>query len=96
MYRQPNNENFPEFKRLLKLWLDTWDKRSNDIIITGDFNLDLIKYETHPPTAEYLDLVMSHRLIPNITKPTRIKHASATLIDHFFFKGTINQWNIDI
>ena len=31
-------------------------------------------------TSEYLDVMMSHSLLPAITRPTRLKHTSATLI----------------
>ena len=55
-------------------------------MIAGDFNLDLLKYETHAPTASYLDLLTERRLLPRIVRPTRIKKQSATLIDHIFTK----------
>ena len=84
LYRQPANENIARFLLLLEKWLEKYDKRSNQIIITGDTNLDLLKFETHNKTSEYLDLLTAHGLLPNITKPTRIKHTSATLIDHIF------------
>ena len=88
LYRQPGQENLNKFLEILEKWLEKYDKRSNEIIITGDFNLDLLKYETHSSTSEYLDLMITHELLPVITKPTRIKHSSATLIDHFFCKLT--------
>ena len=86
LYRQPGQENLCKFLEILEKWLEKYDKRSNEIIITGDLNLDLLKYETHSYTSEYLDLLISHELLPVITKPTRIKHTSATLIDHIFCK----------
>ena len=58
----------------------------NEVIIAGDFNLDLLKYETHPPTASYLDTLTERRFLPRIVRPTRIKKQSATLIDHIFTK----------
>ena len=88
VYRQPGDGNLRRFLDLLQNWLQTYDKRSNEIIITGDFNLDLLRYEIHQSTSEYLDLMISHGLLPAITKPTRIKHQSATLIDHIFLGKT--------
>ena len=49
-------------------------------------NLDLLKYESHNATGNYLDLMCQHKLIPRIVRPTRIKKQSATLIDHIFTK----------
>ena len=88
LYRQPNDNNTNQFLELLEEWLCQFDKKSNELVITGDMNLDLLKYESHAATSNYLDLMASHGLLPGITRPTRIKHSSATLIDHLFTKQT--------
>ena len=49
----------------------------------GDFNLDLIKFNQHKPTEDFLDSMFSFGFLPTITKPTRI-HGAATLIDNIF------------
>ena len=71
---------------MLESWFQTYEKSSNELLLTGDLNLDLLKYQTHQMTAAYLDLMTYHNLLPAITRPTRIKHSSATLIDHIFTK----------
>ena len=53
-------------------------------IIMGDMNIDLLKFNTHNKTSEYLDDIFSHGFLPVIHKPTRICHSSATLIDHIY------------
>ena len=50
--------------------------------LLGDFNIDLLKDETHRPTSDFLDLIYSYHLIPTIFKPTRITEISATVIDN--------------
>ena len=50
--------------------------------LLGDFNIDLLKDETHRPTSEFLDLIYSYYLVPTILKPTRITETSATIIDN--------------
>ena len=50
----------------------------------GDFNLDLLKFDIHKPTEEFIDAMFSYRLIPTITKPTRTQGNTASLIDNFF------------
>ena len=37
---------------------------------------------THAYTSKYFDLLLENSLFPVISKPTRISHSSATLIDH--------------
>jgi len=48
----------------------------------GDFNLDLLKFNLHKPTEEFINHIYSFGCIPTITKPTCIHNNSATLIDN--------------
>jgi hypothetical protein len=48
----------------------------------GDFNLDLLKDDTHRPTHDYLNFIYSLSFIPTICKPTRITKDTATIIDN--------------
>ena len=84
IYRQPNNNNLDTFTEELEKLLKKIDKKKNEIVLTGDMNLDLLKYDSHSATGNYLDLLCQHKLLPRIVRPTRIKKQSATLIDHFF------------
>ena len=51
VYRPPNNNNFDSFNHEMRKLLFASNKRKNEVIIAGDFNLDLLKYDTHQPTA---------------------------------------------
>ena len=50
----------------------------------GDMNIDLLKFEIHRRTDDYLNNLFSHRFLPVISKPTRVTNTSATLIDHIY------------
>ena len=52
--------------------------------MAGDFNLNLLKHSSHPPTDEFLNLLMSFNFLPTICHPTRITDFSETLIDNIF------------
>lgn len=54
----------------------------SEIIITGDFNIDLIK----PSKAEkeLLDIIRSFSLSSTVNTPTRVTSSSATLLDNIF------------
>ena len=84
VYRPPNTDvvNFGvNFSNLL----DILDKESNKLLfIAGDFNLDLIKHDTHAATNDFLNSLLSHSFLPTITKPTRVTDLSSTLIDNIF------------
>ena len=45
-------------------------------------NLDFLKSSSHPPTHRFLEEMMDLGLLPSITRPTRITHSTATLIDN--------------
>ncbi len=55
----------------------------------GDFNLDLLKFESRPRVNEFINTFYSNNFFPCIDRPTRIKVNSltdftATLIDNIF------------
>ena len=54
------------------------------VVLLGDFNADLLKYDHDEEVAEFLDVMYSKLLIPNISSPTRITSTSATLINNIF------------
>ena len=57
---------------------------NKNIVLLGDFNIDLLHYETNKPTREFVDLMFSASLTPQITIPTRLTVRSKTLIDNIF------------
>ena len=65
-------------------------------IIMGDFNVDILKYETKQFVDDYLSLFYSHGFTPLITKPTRVCGSSATLIDNIWcnMPDKVNKANI--
>ena len=56
-------------------------------VLLGDFNLDLLKFESHPSTENFLNTLGSYCFQPQIIQPTRITDHSATLIDNTFFNS---------
>ena len=62
------------------------------MFICGDFNIDLMKYETHNGTKRFLDCMYGLGLYPLIDRPSRITTHSCTLIDNIF----TNQINYSI
>ena len=48
------------------------------------FNINLLNYNVHNPTSEFLDSLASNSFLPYILQPTRITSHSKTLIDNIF------------
>ena len=51
----------------------------------GDFNINLANYDSHPETNDFINLMVSHYLLPHILHPTRVTDHSATIIDNIFY-----------
>ena len=58
------------------------------VVMGLDHNLDLLNYEKHRPTREFVCINENNNLVPAITRPTRITNTSATLIDNIFVSDT--------
>ena len=83
IYRHPKaDETF--ITNFLEPTLNNIGKMNKKSIISGDFNFDLIKYESHNPTQEFYDLFSSYSYRPCILQPSRVTYKSKTLIDNIF------------
>ena len=56
-------------------------------VIMGDFNIDLLKYEEHHQSDDFINTLGIYSFQPHILQPTRITAHSATLIDNIFFNS---------
>ena len=86
IYRAPS-ANINEFNNILKTILETISKdiflsKAEEVVLMGDYNINLIQYENHPQTLRYLDTLLTNNFMPHITLPSRITNTSSTLIDH--------------
>ena len=68
----------------LNILLEKLSKENKTAFLLGDFNIDLLKYDKHNSTNEFLDTLSSNYFLPLILLPTRITVSSKTLIDNIF------------
>ena len=59
-------------------------KESIPIFLLGEFNVDLLKYDHHIWTKEFLYSLYSHMFLPHIIQPARVTSNIKTLIDNIF------------
>ena len=57
-------------------------KEQKTIFLLGDFNVDLLKYEQHKATNEFLDSLSSYMFLPYNIQPTRITFHSKSIINN--------------
>ena len=88
IYRPPNS-NIVQFTETLNNILG--EVSHMPCYIMGDYNIDLLKHELHPPTEKCLEAMYSNSLLPMILKSTRETETTATLIDNIF----TNKYNIN-
>ena len=58
-------------------------EHNKSFYVTGDFNFDLLKTDTHLETSNFFDAMMSSYLLPTITLPARINRKNNTVITIF-------------
>lgn len=85
IYRIPNTPEDLSVERFENV-LNNLNETGANVIIGTDQNFDYLKIHSHNKTADLLNSFLSHELIPTITKPTRITHTSATLIDNIYVR----------
>ena len=88
IYRPPKgNNNHASIDSFLQEFcpiIDNTTRQNKNLILAGDFNIDLLKLNTNGKYQEFYDFITGHNLLPNITLPTRLSKRSATLIDNIF------------
>ena len=73
-----------DFNSFVNQLLDKISKELKQIFLVGDFNINLLTYNEHQPTNEFLDSLASNSIIPYILLPTRLTIHSKTLINNIF------------
>ena len=83
LYRHPKSE-LEDFNRYISKCLIKINKEKKECYVTGDFNVDLLKYDTNHKYAEFLNNMTSFGFLPQILQPTRIGDYSASVIDNIY------------
>ena len=95
---RPNSEPRADLDIYTTTMFDIMDiiskERKNCVL--GDMNIDLLKFESHRKTNDYLDNIFAHGFLPVFTKSTRVCNTSATLIDHINTNNITSIGNSDI
>ena len=60
---------------------------NKEVMLLGDFNIDLLKVEQENNNNNFLDILGSSMFLPQIILPTRVCEKSQTLIDNIFINS---------
>ncbi len=85
IYRPPDDllDSYTEFISEFTTILTNLESINCDVILAGDFNINLLKINEKPKNSEYIDMLTNHSFFPKITLPTRLSIKHATLIISF-------------
>ena len=84
IYRHPCMQHSEFNDEYLKPLSEKLISENKEVILLGDFNIDLLKCDSNKNVSDFLDIIYSTNLVPNITSPTRLTSRSQTLIDNIF------------
>ena len=82
IYRHPSMDLTDFNCNYLNKLLENISKEQKSIFLLGDFNVNLLNYNEHNQTNEFLDSLASNSFIPLILQPTTITSLSNTLKDN--------------
>ena len=84
IYQQPS-KNSTEFRDIyISKLLRKISKENKTIVLMGDFNIYLLKYDTNTDSATFLDSMYTNFILPYISTPTRVTTHSKTLTYNIF------------
>ena len=94
MYKSPN-VSIEQYSNNLTTIVNKIDSVTGrhipELIIGMDHNMNLLNSTTHLPTHNFMETLSNLNLHPTITRPTRITHHSATLIDNIFISESLHR-----
>jgi len=85
IYRIPDTNEKLSIARFNNI-LEKLNTEKCDQILATAQKVDFAKVNTHTNTSDLFDIFYSRNFNPTITKPTRITHSSATIIDNIYVK----------
>ena len=83
IYRPPGTD-MDTFNSEFSNLLDVIKTENKVCYLLGDYNINLLNYDSHELTADFINSLYSYGYVPLINRPTRITHHSATIIDNIF------------
>ena len=60
-------------------------KENKQIAIVDDFNIDLLNYDSHTATNEFVNVMISYHFQPCVLHPSCITGTFSAIIDNIYF-----------
>ena len=82
-----NNQNYDIFISELQPIFKYLNIKKCEIVISGDYNIDLLKPEEKPKFNQFYDSLCILNFVLKITLPSHLGTRTATLMDNFYCRG---------
>ena len=91
------SEQFTQFSEHLSSSLEEFSKNDKlDLILTGDLNIDILKYKNCNSAKNYVDTLFANGFLQIVTRPTRCTSTSASCLDHFITNSNQESYEVAI
>ncbi len=87
------SKQFSQFLELFTKLISTLSSIYPELILVGDTNLDVLKYNACSQTYLYIDTLFANRFLQTVTKPARCYFSSATGIDHVLTNAIVPSYD---
>ena len=89
IYRPPNGD----MKQCQTHFKDVFSKKFENIVVAGDFNINVLDFETNKNVQDFLSLMFRNIMIPLTNKPTWVTRYSANAIDNIITNSVTGRNN---
>ena len=87
IYKHPNVAVAEFTSDFINLLLEKLSHEKNQIILMGDFNINILNCDSDKDTSDFVDTMYASPLFFTINTPKRITPTSKTLINNMFYNG---------
>ena len=87
IYRHTNTDSV-QFIEYIESTLSKTDCNKLEVFLMGDFNIDLLQYDSITISNDFINSMTTHSFLPYILQPSRVTGHSATLMDNIFSNVT--------
>ena len=90
IYRPPNQNHNEFIEKCNEVFSQIQTNTYIEVIICGDYNLNMLNYDSNNYVREFVDNMAGFSLLPVISIPTRVTENSYTTIDNIFITCPTN------
>ena len=89
IYKHPGLSTSIFNTKFLAPLLDKINREKKDVVLLGDFNINLLHHDSNTVVSSFVDILDSNFILPTINIPTRITNNTKTLIDNILVSASL-------